>query len=201
MTTPEERIKELARKNAIGSVDAARLLASVKPTTPVAAPGFDPFRRYGAGLLAGAGVIAGAASLALAPLHVHFPGFLDIMRSDAAIGTSRAWIEQAAAFPLAAAVFWVAGRLAVGRGARPVDMLATVGFARVPAVLFALPVALSGVTALALLTLVGLALQILLLVLGFRSATGATGGRLAAGVVGGIVAAEVLAKLLVSVAP
>lgn len=201
--SPEDRIKALARKNAIGEADAARLLASVKPA-PVIARGLDPFARFGAGTLAGVGLVTSLVAAAFTLGGTHFPGFLDIMATNGPLGLRAVAIEQLAAFPLGALVFWIAGRLLTPH-VRVVDMLATVGFARVPAVVFALPVTLSGTSSLlgrglALVVLIGLALQIYLLVIGFRTATAAQGGRLAAGVVGAILAAEIAAKLLLTFA-
>lgn len=202
--SPEDRIKALARKNAIGEADAARLLASVKPSPAVTARGLDPFARFGAGTLAGVGLVTSLVAAAFTLGGTHFPGFLDIMATNGSLGLRAVAIEQLAAFPLGALVFWIAGRLLTPH-VRVVDMLATVGFARVPAVVFALPVTLSGTSSLlgrglALVVLIGLALQIYLLVIGFRTATAAQGGRLAAGVVGAILAAEIAAKLLLTFA-
>lgn len=199
--SPEERIKALAEKNAIGAVDAARLLASVKPATPVEDPGIDPFRRYDASVLAGAGVIASIAGASLARAGTHFPGFLDVMRAKEALGITHVAVEQIVAYPLGAVVFWLAGRIVTKKSPRLIDMLATVGFARVPVVVLAVPVALTNLVWLVALVLLGLGLQVYLLVLGFRSATGAAGGRLAAGIIGAILVAETVAKIAVSLVP
>ncbi|MBX3228404.1 MAG: hypothetical protein KIT84_07115 [Labilithrix sp.] len=204
MSTPEERIKELARKNAIGEADAERLLASVKPPPLVGTGGFDPFVRWSAGALAVAGLLASAGAAAMMGLGVRFPGVLDVVSAKNGLDVRTVVVDQLAAFPLTAAVFWIAGRV-LSRGVRPIDMLATVGLARVPSVVCAIPVALLDTSTLVgkaaiSLVLVGLAAQVYLLVIGFRTATGASGGRLAAGFVGAIVGAEVLAKIVISFA-
>jgi hypothetical protein len=192
VSTPEERIAELARKNALSPADAAKLLAAVKVTPAGSAPNL--FDRIGTPTLIAIGCVTSALSLGLAHFGVRFPGFLDIFAStDAA--WSRAIVDQLVAFPLGALVFWIAGRI-VGRP-RYVDMLATVGAARLPAVVSIVPAALSGNHALGILTLVGIALQITFLVIGFRTASGARGKSLVFGVIGAICVAETLAKVIV----
>jgi hypothetical protein len=89
-------------------------------------------------------------------------------------------------------------------------MLSTVGVARVPQVVLSLPIALVGTGSsndhhlsmlgwlLVGLVLLGTALQIYFLVIGFRTATGLVGSRLALGVVGGIIAAEIASKVFLA---
>lgn len=199
MSTPEERIAELARKNAIAPADAAKLLAAVK-TTPVATGSWNLLDRVGTPALLGIALVTSAFSLGLARIGVRFPGFIDMGHVDHPVAWSTALIDQLTVFPVSAAVFYCIGRLVSPR-VRYVDMLVTVGPARLPLVLSILPIALTDIPLLAVIALLGLALQITFLVLGFRTATGARGKSLVFGVIGAMFAAELLAKLIVHFVP
>jgi len=193
MTTPEERIAELARKNALSPADAAKLLAAVKVTPAGGAPNL--FDRIGTPTLIAIGCATSALSLGLAHFGILFPGFIDIQSGIEHVSWLTALNDQVLAFPISALVFWIAGRI-VGRP-RYVDMLATVGAARLPTIVSILPAALSGHRGLGILALGGLALHVTFLVIGFRTASGARGRSLVFGVIGAICAAEALAKLIV----
>ena len=129
--TPEERIRELAKKSSIGASDAARLLAAVKTEPLPLDRKFDPFTRLSptTGTLIGF-VVSGAAA-AVSRLGIRYDGVLDVVKA-ADVGWQRAALDQVAAFLLPAAVLWIAGYLLTRRG-RAVDMLSTVGVARGPA--------------------------------------------------------------------
>lgn len=199
MSTPEERIAELARKNAVSPADAAKLLAAVK-TTPVTRGSWNLLDRVGTPALLGIAIVTALLSLGLARLGVHFPGFIDASWIQHPVPWLTAAIEQLIVFPISAAVFYGVGRIVSPR-VRYVDMLVTVGPARLPMVLSILPVALAKIDVLAALALVGLAFQITFLVIGFRTATGARGKSLVFGVIGAMFAAELLAKLVVYFVP
>ena len=198
--TPEERIRELAKKSSIGASDAARLLAAVKTEPVPLERKFDPFTRLSAvtGTLLGFAVSGVAA--AVSRLGLRYDGALDV-HTTATVSWPQAALDQVAAFLVPAAIFWVVG-YAIARRGRPVDMLSTVGIGRVPQVVFSLPIALIGtgssdahhlsmlVWLLVGVVLLGTALQIYFLVIVFRTATGLSGSRLALGVGGGRNAAQ-----------
>ena len=205
---PEARIRALAKQSRIGASDAARLLAAVK-TAPLAPERrFDPFTRLNAvtGTLIGLGASAGAA--AVSRLGVRFDGLLDV-HTAAAVTWRQALVDQVAAFLVPAAVFWVLG-YALARRGRVVDMLSTVGVARLLPIVFAVPLALlgSGLSSaphlsiggglLVSLALLGIAVQIYLLVIGFKTATGLVGPRLFFGVAFAMILSEIASKVVIS---
>lgn len=207
--TPEERIRELAKKSSIGASDAARLLAAVK-TEPLPQPRrFDPFTRLSPNVGALAGLGASAVAAAISRLGIRFDGLLDVHTTHDAVTWKQALVDQGAAFLVPALVFSGLG-LALARRGRPVDMLGTVGVARLPQVLCATPIALLAAHVsngghltmlgwlLVSLVLLGTAAQVYLLVLGFRTATGLAGARLATGVVGALILAEIASKVFLS---
>jgi hypothetical protein len=206
---PEARIRALAKQSRIGASDAARLLAAVNTTPLPPERRFDPFTRLNAvtGTLIGLGASAGAA--AVSRLGVRFDGLLDV-HTARAITWRQALVDQVAAFLVPAAVFWALG-YALARRGRAVDMLSTVGVARLPPIVLALPLALlgSGLSRaphlpigewlLVGLVLVGSAAQICLLVLGFKTATGLVGPRLVFGVAFAMILSEIASKLVTSI--
>lgn len=206
--TPEERIRELAKKSNIGAADAARLLAAVKTEPVPAGRKFDPFTRLDATVGTVIGVVISALAVVVSHLGVRFDGALDL-HTSAGVTWQKATTDQIAAFLIPAAILWLVGYAFARRG-RPIDMLSTVGVARVPQVVFSIPVAVIGTGGpnahslsplgwlLVGLVLVGTAFQIYLLVIGFRTATGLSGSRLAYGIVGGLIACEVASKIFLS---
>lgn len=208
MSSPEERIREIARARSIDAAEAERLLAAVRPAAPAPAPAFrNPFARWSGEITSLAGLAVAAAGVATSRLGVRYNGALDLHFGRGAVPITTALIDELVALPVTALVLWTGARL-VSR-ARLVDVLGAVGLSRAPAVAVAAPLALLVpympadptkpnvvVLAVTLVSLVGVALQIVLLVLGFRTATGTRGTRLAASLVGGLVAAEVATKLV-----
>jgi hypothetical protein len=211
MSSPEERIQELARKRAIAPAEAARLLAAVRPVGESLGAqrgrGLNPFDRLSASQGIVAGLVGCAAMLAMSKLSIRTNGALDLHTGHAPVAISTAILDQLVAFPFAALLLWGAGRL-LARHTRYVDMLATVGLSRVSVAIFGLPLALLGratpekaeLSPLIFLTIVlallDMGVQITILVLGFRTATGLRGPRLVLGVVGGLVAAELAGLVL-----
>lgn len=205
--SPEERIKELARKSAIDPAAADRLLAAVRLDAMTEARGWNPFERWSSGTCVAIGTAASLASLGMTRLSFRFAGFLDQqVTGGKAVGWMTAFIDLLGAFPLGALAFWLVGVL-LARQTRFIDMLATVGLARVPAMLLAIPMALVArgkepeelrgvLLALASIGLVGVGLQITCLVLGFRTATGLRGTRLVLGVLGALAISEVSSLVL-----
>jgi hypothetical protein len=209
MSSPEDRIRDLAKKSAIGEADAARLLAAVRSTRPeVGASRWNPFERWSGERTALMGVAIALVAVAMSRLHVRTDGALDIHRAHgASLGT--ALLDQVAAFPLAALSQWGIAR-ALTTKVRFVDILGAVGLARLPAVVMMPIVALLAPAAppsppalsplllvVALITLVGLGFHIYWLVLGFRTATGFRGGKLTLAFLGALVAGEVASKIFI----
>lgn len=206
--TPEERIRELARKNAIGDAEAARLLAAISPTAPISAPSkLNPFERLSTNVQLAIGVVCSLAMLALAPTGIRADGAMDLHRASHPIALHTALIDAIIAFPFTALVFWlISARFSKTRF---IDILGTIALSRVPVVVCAAVLSLfphpvkSGplLIPVALIALVDAGLQITTLVVGLRTATTLRGGRLAAVFIGAFVVAEVLSKLILAFIP
>jgi hypothetical protein len=217
MISAEERIKELARAQSMDAADAERLLDAVRPS---ARPGerrsvlSNPFDRWSGETTSLIGALLALAGLATSRLGVRYDGAIDLHVSPVAVPMGVAVLDQLLAVGLTSLVMWGVARL-VSR-ARFVDVLGAVGVSRAPAVLVAVPLALlvpliphdphdytktnlPVVLAIALLGLAGVVAQVWTLVVGFRTATGARGGRLASALIGGLFAAELLVKLVLAV--
>ncbi|HVJ89936.1 MAG TPA: hypothetical protein VM580_09035 [Labilithrix sp.] len=207
MTSPEERIKELVRSQAIDGADAARLLEAVKPAGAGTVAGVrNPFERWSGEVTSLVGLGASLIGVGTSQLGARYDGALDLhfgARVPLAIGV----LDQIVVWPLVALVFWLAAR-SLHRHVRAIDVLGVVGAARVPYALtgllasFFVPFVPADPTkgfnlalvALSLVSLVGLGMHIFLLVGGFRTVSGARGGRLAGAFVVALAAAEVVTK-------
>jgi hypothetical protein len=207
MTSPEERIKELARKHAIDPAAAERLLAAVRPE-PVARSSWNPYARWSAERCVVVGLIAAAIGIATSRLlPVRADGALDMGRTATPVSLGGAVLAQLGGFPGTALVLWAIGRLFAPK-IRPIDMLGTVGLARLPITLAVLPLAYvdtgspdeASPTVLQWfgtgLLLLGAGIQICLLVFGFGTATALRGRRLAVAFLSSLVAAEVISKVV-----
>jgi hypothetical protein len=205
MSSPEDRIRDLARKSAIDEAEAARLLAAVRPRSDVAtASRWDPFERWSGERTALMGVAIALAAVAMSRLGVRTDGALDVHRAhDVSLVT--AFLDQVAAFPLAAAAQWAVAR-AFTANVRFIDVLGAVGLARLPAILMMpvvgllapapLPPALGArLLVVALVSLAGIGFHIYGLVLGFRTATGFRGGKLTLTFLGALFVSEVASKV------
>lgn len=204
MTSAEERIKELARKSAIDPKVAAEMLGAVRPA-PVAPPAsWDPFERISSERAVLAGVLASGAFFLMSFAGLRTNGTFDLQASQTPVSPLTAAIDQLLAYPVHALLLWLVAK-PLARATRFIDILAAVGVARVPAAVLALPLAvlhhfygepsgpLLGV-ALALVT-IALGLEVALVVMGFRTATGLRGPKLALTVVGAFVVAETVIKI------
>ena len=214
MTSAEERIKQLARAQSLDPADAERLLDAVRPPSERASTRLlsNPFDRWSGEITSLAGVVVALGGLATSRLGVRYDGALDLHVVKGAVPFTVALADQLVAFVLTAIVMWGAARF-VSR-ARFVDILGAVGLSRAPIVLVAMPLAflvpllphdptsppnlaLLGVVVFAL---VGIVAQIWMLVLGFRTASGARGGRLAVAIVAGLFVAELVTKAALALA-
>jgi hypothetical protein len=205
VTTPEERIRELAKQSAIDPAEAERLLAAVRPPALAPPRSKNPFERWSGERASLVGLAVSALAFGISLLGVRFDGVLDLHAAkDVSFRT--VLLDQILAFPVAALVFWLVARVAA-RHVRLVDVVGTVGLARGPGVLMAIPVALldgnSGghgrftvsVMAAAFVARIGSGVQVYLLVVGFRTATGLRGARLTISFVTALFLAEVIAKI------
>jgi hypothetical protein len=211
MTSPEERIRELARKSAIAPADAERLLAAVR-TEPVAKASWNPYDRWSAERCIAIGVACAVVGIALSRLGFRYDGFLDQNYTRHGPSLFASVVDQLAAFPFGALVFWAAARI-VARRARFVDLLGVVGLARLPATVFSIPLAVIGPKNVAgdhmtvlggvalVIAVVGLGLQITALVVGFRTSTGVAGARFTLSLLGALLVAELGSKVIVSFVP
>jgi hypothetical protein len=215
MISAEERIKELARAQSMDAEDAERLLDAVRPSAGERRSRLsvlsNPFDRWSGETTSLIGALVALAGLATSRLGVRYDGAVDLHVSLVAVPIGVAVLDQVLAVGLTSLVMWGVARV-VSR-ARFVDVLGAVGVSRVPAVLIAVPLALLVpliphdytktstplVLAIALLGLAGVVAQVWILVLGFRTATGARGGRLASALIAGLFAAELLVKLALAV--
>jgi len=210
MTSPEDRIKELARARAIGGEDVEQLLAAVRPS-PVRATR-NPFERWSGEVTSLVGLFVAAGGLATSRLGIRYDGALDLHYAGKPVPFGTALLDQFVAWVVTAAVLWGAARF-VARHVRFVDMLGGVGASRLPAVIAAVPLAFLipliprdptkpnlAVLALVLVALAGAGLQIFLLVLGFRTASGLRGGRLAGTFIAALLGAEVITKTILAIA-
>jgi len=210
VSSPEERIKELVRARGIDEADAASLLAAVRPPAP-ARSSLDPFARWSGEVTSLLGGVVALGALATSRLGVRYDGAIDLHVSPAgAVALPLALGDLVVSVPLTALVFFLAARR-LARHVRFVDVLGAVSLARAPIVLAAAPLALlsrlvgapttkpsAALLALACVGLLGLGGHITLLVLGFRSASGARGGRLAGTFVAALFVSEIAAKTVLA---
>jgi len=212
MTSAEERIKQLARAQSLDPADAERLLDAVRPPSERRGILSNPFDRWSGEITSLAGVGVALGGLATSRLGVRYDGAIDLHVVKHAVPIGVALVDQLVAVVLTAVLMWGAARF-VSR-ARFVDVLGAVGLSRAPIVLVAVPLAflvpllphdptqppnlaLLGVVVFAL---IGIVAQIWLLVLGFRTASGARGGRLAVAIVAGLFVAELVTKAALALA-
>lgn len=207
MSTPEDRIRELARARAIDEAEEARLLAAVKSGAPVRAAPRNPFARWSGEVTSAMGLGVALAGVATSRLGARYDGALDL-HFGASVPLAIAILDQLVAWPLTALVFWVVLR-ALSRNVRAIDVLGVVGLSRAAYVVIAPPMALLvgrapidptkgaslAMILLALVGLVGLGALVFLLVLGVRTVSGLRGGRLAAAFIGALLGAEIVTKL------
>lgn len=207
--TPEERIQELARRSAIDAGAAERLLAAVR-TEPIAPVGWNPFARYGAAPLLAAGAVGVVVWIACARIGMRGQGALDVFTGPAPARYAVAALAQVIDVGVTSLLLWGAGRVLV-REARFVDVLATVGVARLVLGVSSIPIAIA--TFLApkgatletpwqwvgiVVGLVGWGVHLWALVAGFRTATGLRGRRFVVTFFPALLAAEVATKLLLA---
>jgi hypothetical protein len=214
VSSAEERIKDLARKNAIDPAEAERLLAAIRPVPVPSRRAWNPFERWSATVASIVGLLASLVGFAISTLlGFRYDGAFDLHASKAPVSTTTALVDQLVAFPVTALVFWGVGYI-VTRKVRLIDVIGTVGLARTPLVLLSLPLALLAprlsppgatpsvlVYALILVAVIGTALQVSLLVFGYRTATGLRGPRLTLSFVGALIVAEIVTKLLLDLLP
>lgn len=209
MTSPEERIRELARARGLEAADTEGLLAAVRPVTRKSK---NPFDRWSGESTAAIGAGLALVALATSRLGIRYDGALDMHVTKDAVPLATALLDQLVAVPLTALIFWVVARL-VARGVRFVDILGVVGASRLPIVTIAVPIALitphlpkdptrpnAALFVMIALALIGVGAHITLLVLGFRATTAARGGRLAGAFIGALVSAEVITKIVLALA-
>jgi hypothetical protein len=214
MTTSDVRIRQLVEKGALPPDQAQELLTALQ--APAARPRLllDPLMRFGGERLSLVGAGALLAGAALGQLRINFDGFLDIHIGPHALGLPETALQSLVAWPLPALLLWLASLLA-GRQGRFIDFLGVVGVARVPMVLFSLPLAAlvlidpppvlqpgqlphvsAAMMALSLLGLTGIGWGVALQYRGFVTASGLKGARRWIAFVVAALSAEVLSKML-----
>lgn len=225
MTTHEERIENMIATGRVSREEGERLRAAIDPEHAPAKPLaklLDPVAHLStpAALIASAAIAACGVVLG-ATLGIRFDGALDAHVGGPPVSVLTAVLEQVLAWPLVALVAYGAARIAGAKtDTRPVDMLSAVGLARLPLVLSGvlslllmpkLPPGADADTAIKTLTegaglvrtlvAAGLTLPLVvfffvLLVRGYRTASGLSGARLAVSALGFIVVAEVISKVV-----
>ena len=212
--TPAERVERLVRSGSVDAEEGKRLLAALH-AEPAPSPLrllLNPFERIGGGLAAGVGLAISIASILFARSGVRFDGMIDAHFRGAPVPTLVALADQLAAWPLAALVFFAYARV-FSRHVRLLDFLGMTGFARLPILLMAIPMRAimsgfdprdpmhlpPGFLAVALVSLVFVALNINLLYQGFKNASGLSGPKLVWGFIGLFVAAETASKLALAI--
>lgn len=216
MTTSSTRIRELIEKGALPPEQADALLAALNaPAAPhQASLLLDPLMRFGGEQLSLVGAIAVLAGAALGRLRINFDGFLDMHIGPHPLSVLEAGVQAFLLWPFGALVLWLASLLA-GRRGRFVDFLGVVGVARVPMLIFALPMAARALIApppvlqpgqmpqvgpallaLALVFFIGLIWFGMLTYRGFVVASGLTGARRWVAFIAAVLVAEVLSKIL-----
>jgi len=211
MSSPEDRIKELAKKSAIDPAEAERLLAAVR--TPPLRPArsiWNPFERVSGEVASVLGIPIALVALAMSHFDLRTDGVVSMHHVAKGVPLSVAALDQVLAFPFAAVVLWIAARIAA-KQVRFVDILGTVGLARLPVALIMVPLApleqyvgpaakLTHPLVLlsVLIALGGMGFHIFLLVVGFRTATGLHGARLTVTFVSALAVAEITAQIISS---
>lgn len=216
MTTSSVRIRELVEKGALPPEQAQALLAALNAPSAPRRPSLllDPLMRFGGEWLSLVGAVAVLAGVALGRLRINFDGFLDMHIGSHALGLPEASVQTLVAWPLGAIALWLAALLA-GRQGRFVDFLGAVGVARVPLVIFSLPLAAlilidpppvwqpgqmpqlqPALMALSMLAFAGVIWSVVLSYRGFVVASGLTGTRRWAAFLAAVVVAEVSSKML-----
>jgi hypothetical protein len=199
MTTPAERIRSLSAKGALPPEQAEDLLSALSPAGGNRGRSLliDPLERVPAERLALVGLLAALAGIALERFGLRFDGFLDLHVSQTPWGTLPSLLDAACAWPL--------------------GFLGLVGVARVPLVVFAIPIALLSalspplpalargqlppfsavMVAHVILALFGIVWFVVILYRGFGTASGLRGPRRIATFVAASLLAEVAAKLVI----
>jgi len=223
MTTHEERIEHMVATGRVSREEGERLRAAIEPDeAPWWKKLLDPVAHLSTGLALLLGSVFALMSMGLGMgLGVRFDGALDVHVGGPPVPLVTAALEQLLAWPLVAAMAFAAARLATTKP-RFVDVFNAVGLARLPLVLNGLvSVALmpklppsadtatmvktmtEGTGLFRTLLVAGLTLPLiviffLVLVRGYRTATGLSGKRLTVSAVGFILVAEVISKLTLS---
>ncbi len=218
MTTTRDRIQSLVQNGTVPPDEAEALLAAV------GAPGrrhwarvlLDPLECLGAMQLALVGLGASLLGIAVERWGMTFDGFLDLHRTDAPWSLAQSLQRALVAWPLGALVLWLAS-LVAGRQGRFIDFLGVVGVARVPVVLFAIPIAaitaargIPGapasagaapapvILAMVVFGLAAVGWNIVLSYRGFGTASGLRGGKRIALYVAGVLLAEFGSKFILA---
>jgi Yip1-like protein len=220
MTTSNVRIRELVEKGALPPEQAKDLLAALHEPGAARRPSLllDPLMRFGGEWLSCIGAVAVIAGAALGRLRINFDGFLDLHIGSHPLGVLEAALQALVLWPYGALVLWLAS-LVAGRRGRFIDFLGVVGVARVPLVVFALPMAVRvlidpppvlqpgqmpqvGPTVLAMsfVFLIGLIWFVMLAYRGFVVASGLTGARRWIAFIVAVLVAELTSKTLLFVA-
>jgi hypothetical protein len=206
VTDSREQVLQLVATGTITAADGAELLAALPRRRNWWRPLVDPMPHLGAiPIWLGVAIVV-AGQLALSRLPARFDGAIDLHAFPMPPSFGSAVLDLAAVWLLPAGVLWATARVGA-RPCRPIDLVATVGFARLPLVALGLLVGLTPrlwlepttfasqmLTCLALVP--GFILFLAWLVSGFRLATGMRGRQLVMRFVLAIALAEAASRLL-----
>jgi hypothetical protein len=218
MTTARDRIQSLVQRGTVPPDEAEALLAAVgaRGRPRWASVLLDPLECFGAVQLTLVGLGVALLGIALERFGMAFDGFLDMHRTDAPWSLKQSLARALVAWPFGSLVLWL-GSLVAGRQGRVVDFLGLVGVARLPIVLFAIPIAVITavrgipgapgspgsapapvIFAIVVFALAGVGWNIVLSYRGFVTASGLRGGKRIVAYVAAVLIAEFGAKFILA---
>ena len=211
METSKEKVLELVATGKISAAEGSELLgALVKPGPSIWSRLGNPFERLNGMATWSLTVVAVLIGFLLFKWNVRFDGALDVHSTHNGLPEVALW-DQIVAWPLTALVFWLTSR-AVGQKGRVSDFLGAVGVARIPLVLIGILIGglgpraridtsspSIGAVALVLGVLPLVAWAVVLLLNGFRNASGLREGKSTRVFFVALVVAEILSKVVLHI--
>ena len=97
MTSPEERIRELARARKVDDAEAERLLDAVRPRAQRTSR-FNPFERWSGEVTSMVGVVVSLLGIATSRLSIRYPGAIDLKTAHGTVPLALAALDQLVAY-------------------------------------------------------------------------------------------------------
>lgn len=214
MSSSREKILELVATGQLTPAEADTMLAGMKPRVPALWERLSNPLVWKLSHVLVLSALVAVAALALSALDLRFVGVLGAKRALEPVGWLPALVGILMGWPVAALLFWGMARVFGQRGARYVDMLALVGVGRLPIVLtglcaLAIPLpqtrdvaalqaayATPSVLAWAGLMMALILWAVVMLLLGYRTASGLRGPKWIASFLSALVVCEVAANVV-----